>query len=548
MHRALRLLLGLLLAMQAFAALAQTRAWLDRDRIALGEDTTLNIETDQATVAAPDYSALMAEFEISNNVSSRQFELINGVSNTRVLFAVALRPRREGLLRIPTLLVGNQRTEPLTLSVTAPSSAPAHAGDPVFVESEADSQSPYVQQAVGLIVRLYYSGPISGQLDQPEPEGATLQRVGDDVQYARQIGNREYTVLERHYLLIPERSGTLTIPGAHFQGSGADGFFDDLIGNGGRPLHADSPPRFLQVREAPANAPQPWLPLRAMTLRYLDTPRSARAGEAVTVTVEATADGTTAAQMPALQLVTPERAQVFAEPAQNDETFTEGRPHVRLVRRFSIVPTLPGSMRISGPSIVWWDVRAGLARTAALPDLTVQVAPGAAGATSATPGNAVAAVDRSRGAWRGSDIGPVQPWAVATVVFAGIWLLTLMWALRHRPEQTAAKPVTDAREPPAVSLGDLKRALAQDDLGRVADVLCALASPPAADLDELRRALGDSDQVAAVDALQRARWGQGDGTFARSALRAAFKQGPIWKHSAKTQTSVALPPLYPPER
>src|SRR5690606_39368056 len=34
---------------------AETRAWLDRDSIVLAERATLNIETDQATVDAPDY-------------------------------------------------------------------------------------------------------------------------------------------------------------------------------------------------------------------------------------------------------------------------------------------------------------------------------------------------------------------------------------------------------------------------------------------------------------------------------------------------------------
>ena len=36
----------LLLCMAASSVLAQTRAWLDRDRIALGETVTLNLETD----------------------------------------------------------------------------------------------------------------------------------------------------------------------------------------------------------------------------------------------------------------------------------------------------------------------------------------------------------------------------------------------------------------------------------------------------------------------------------------------------------------------
>lgn len=543
------LLLALLASVaHASMAAAATRAWLDRDRVALGETTTLNIETDQALATAPDYSALMGDFQVSGNTSSRQFEMVNGVVHSHVLFAVALQPRREGVIPIAPLPVGNERTQPLTLTVTASTAMPARAGDPVFIEGEADAQDPYVQQAVGYTVRLYYSGPISGQLDQPEPDGASLQRVGEDAQYARLIGSREYTVLERHFLLIPERSGTLTIPAAHFHGTGADGFFDDLIGNGGRPLRADSAPRFLHVLPAPADAPQPWLPLRALSLRYLETPRNARAGEAMTVTIEATADGATAAQLPPLQLPVGEGAQVFADPPQSDESFADGRPSVRMVRRFSIVPSHAGTLHVGGPGIAWWDVRAGLRRTASLPALDVPVSPGAAAgnATTATPAAGAHAADALRMPRLAGDL---QPWALAAALFAGVWLITLIWALQRRhaaPAGIATPPAASGSTPTHASLADLKRALDHEDLARVAEVLCALRSPPAAGLDALRASLADNAQVAAVDALQRARWGDGEAVAARSALRDAFRRGPQWRPAGHPPPQDPLPPLYPP--
>ncbi|WP_159016496.1 BatD family protein [Cognatiluteimonas profundi] len=546
-----RTLLLLALSMQLAVASAETRAWLDRDRIALGETTTLNIETDQAMASSPDYSALMGDFQVSGNTSSRQFEMVNGVVRSRVVFAVALQPRREGLIAIAHVPVGNERIQPLTLTVTASTATPARAGDPVFIESEADAQEPYVQQAVGFTVRLFYAGPISGQLDQAEPDGATLQRIGEDAQYTRQVGNQTYNVLERHFLLIPERSGTLTIPAAHFRGTGAEGFFDDLIGNGGRPLRADSAPRFLRVLQAPADAPQPWLPLRALTLRYLEAPQHARAGEAVTVTVEATVDGATSAQLPPLQMSADNGAQVFAEPAQSDETFSEGRPKVRMVRRFSVVPSSVGTLHIRGPGVAWWDVRAGLRRTASLPDITVSVAPGANGSGVASPPAVDAGASRNAAPNAGIRLpgvqGAVQPWALATVLFATGWLLTLAWGLHRRQAPVGAakhQPATQTGQSSA-SLADLKRALDHEDLGRVSDVLCALHTPPAVDLDAVRAELDAPAQIAAVDALQRARWGDGDGVAARAALRDAFKRGPRWRGAAKPVTKEPLPPLYP---
>lgn len=532
----------------------QLRAWLDRDRIALDETATLNIEVEQAAADAPDWSPLLGEFRLSGHTSSRSFEYVNGVGRARTLFAVALQPRREGVIGIPGLRVGSRRTPPLTLTVTPPTATPARAGSAVFIEAEADAQQPYVQQAVGYTLRLYYATPlISGQLDQAAPDGASLQRIGEDVQYAREIAGRRYTVVERHYLLIPERSGPLAVPGAQFRGRGAGGFFDDLFGDDQRELQANGPPRMLTVRAIPASAPQPWLPLHALALRWQDAPRQARAGAALAVTIEATVDGATAAQLPELQLPAIAGAQVFADPPQADEVFADGRPQVTLTRRFAIMPAQAGTLRIAGPELSWWDVRAGRARSATLPELRVQVAPALAASGNATvaaaPGTAAtSSADRDWMRVPGVQ-GRVRPWALATVVFALLWLITLMWGL-HRQPHPAAMAAADADADAAIPSAPaapvrLRRALDGGDLGEIAAALCALAQPPVADLDAVQARLDDAPQRDAVDALQRARWGGGDAAAARTALRAAFRQGPRWRRSTARSVE-ALPPLYPP--
>jgi hypothetical protein len=550
-----RVLALLLLIALTCPVMAQTRAWLDRDRIALGETATLNIETDQAMASSPDYSPLFRDFQLSGDSNSRQFELLNGVSHVRVLFAVALQPKREGLITIPRLSIGSLRTQPLTLTVTAPIVAPKHADGAVFIESEADAQEPYVQQAVGYTVRLYSATPlVSGQLDQVTPDGGSLQRIGEDQQYQRDIAGRQYMVVERHYLLIPERSGTLTIPGAHFQGKGGGGggLLDDLLGDGQRDLRAASAPRFLKVRAIPADAPQPWLPLRGLTLRYLAAAQHARAGEAASVTIEATADGATAAQMPDLQLTVGDGAQVFPDPAQTVESFSDGRPHVRVTRKFSIVPGHAGTLHIGSPRLAWWDVRAGLARTASMPDIDLDVAPDANGfgTASTTPPSADATTAQTNDSSHVPGFPRLQPWALVSVFFAGLWLLTLAWGSHRRGKASMPgdnEPASLATDRKAMSMPDLKRALDHGTLSDVADVLCAMSSPPVTDLDALRAKLDADSQRQAIDALQRARWaGDGDGVATRTKLREAFKQGPRWRVRPGTADEV-LPPLYPRE-
>lgn len=546
-----------LLSLLASPVQAQVRAWLDRDTIAMGETATFNIETDQVAVDAPDYSPLLNDFRLSGNTSSRSFERVNGVNRSRTLFAIALQPRHDGVIGIPGLLVGGRRTQPLTLTVTPGSAAPAaaRAGDVVFVQAQLDAQRPYVQQAVGYTVRLYSATPlISGQLDQAEPDGASLQRIGDDVQYNREVAGRRYNVIERHYLLIPERSGTLTLPGAQFNGRGTGGFFDNMFGDGQRDLHASSASQQLRVAAIPDGAPQPWLPLRSLRLRYVGTPQEARAGEAFSVTVEATADGATAAQLPELQLPSIDGAQVFADPPQSDETFKDGRPQVRLTRKFSVVPVHAGKLHLRGPELDWWDVAAGARRTASLPAIDLQVAVGADGAGSLPPSTVMSTnnlpTSEGKGGWmRVPGVqGEVHPWAFAAVVFALLWLITLMWGLHRHPHAPAAQKLgrlPPPPSPPRKAQAELRRALDSGGLDDVAEVLCAMASPPAADADALRQRLDDPRQREAIELLQRARWGDGDGVAARAALREAFKGGPRWRQADKLASS-PLPPLYPP--
>ena len=542
--------LALLLMLCALPAFAQTRAWLDRDRINADETVTLNIRTDG--MAQPDYGPLQRDFGISGRSSRTEMD------NTGVhsLYAVALQPHRAGQVTIPSLAVGSARTQPLTLQVDAAAAPVAsHAGDDVFIESEPDDEQPYVQQTVGWVVRLYSAAPlISGQLDQAAPDGGSLQQIGEDVRYAREVAGRRYEVIERRYQLIPERSGALTMPGAVFEGRGSGGFFDELFGSmagdgRGGALSARAPVRVLQVQAAPANAPQPWLPLRGLQLRYASVPRELRAGASGNVVVEAIADGATAAQMPELQLPQIPGVQVFADPVQADETFRDGRPRVKLSRRFSLVPSQAGTATLPALRVDWWDVIAGEKRTATLPPMSWRVAAAdGSAAPSALPADAV-----TNPAAPGANSH--RGWIVATLLFAALWLVTLVWGFHQRAHHPApAKEEGGGSHTPqssvpraSHSVADLRRALDTGDLGDVADALRGLAVPPARDIDALLERLADPSQREAVSALQRARWGDGDGVRARQLLRSAFSQGPHWRAAAKRESSL-LPPLYPEPR
>ena len=555
-HRICILLAVLLL--WPVSLLAATRAWLEQPQVTLGQAVTLNVETD-AVSATPDLTPLMRDFDVEGQSDSRSVRMVNGRMSASTTFSLTLRPRRAGTLTIPALQVGNERTAPLTLEVGATATARAASNGLVFVETEVDDPNPYVQQSVGVTVRLYYATPlVSGQLDLDPPDGALLQRVGEIVQSSREIDGRRYSTAERRFLLVPERSGALIVPGARFEGRGAGGWMDDLLGGNSRQVNITGAPRTVQVRPQPAGAPQPWLPVRDLRMRYTAVPQQLRTGEAGTLTIETTVVGATQAQLPELPTPSIPGAQVFAEPPQFEERFVGGTPQVTLTRRYSVVPSQAGRLVVPGTAMAWWDVRAGAARRATLPDLTLPVVVGT-GSPSSVPVAGAARGAATLPAGPDDDIllegerrVPSHLWPWLAAGFAVLWLITLLWALtrraatssgpRARVHAQAGAPVT---APATHTAADLKRALDAGELDDIEDVLRGMARPAAVDLDDLHRRLATASQRGAVELLRRARWAGGDAAQARAALREAFRGGPRWQTADTGDVEEPLPPLYP---
>ncbi|MCC8538614.1 BatD family protein [Xanthomonas axonopodis pv. poinsettiicola] len=552
---------------------AVTRAWLDRDSVNAGDAVTLNIETDQRGVD-PDYAPLRNDFALGAKSANQQMQVANGGVTVRALFGVVLTPRRSGELIVPAIRVGGERTEPLRLQVvgatneaadsgadTASGPSAAQGNEEAFVQTQVDDPQPFVQQSVGVVVRLYFANQLaSGELDLEAPDSASLQRVGDDVSSVKLVNGRQYNVVERRYLLVPERSGRLLLPPARFTGRSVGGFFDDYFGRGNGELSARSASIALQVRAQPANAPQPWLPLRSLQLRYTATPQRATAGEAAQFVVEASARGATQAQFPELPTPSVPDAQVFAEPPQYEERFVDGSPQLRLTRRYSIVPNRAGPLVVPGLQVAWWDVGAAAARTATVPDLTLDVAAGSGAFAAPAPAPAPAAGPATAGPAPAAATGALtvqsppqeRPWAwiAAAAGFALLWVLTLAWALLRRggaPRTAAGAHGAEIAMPgrrATHGVAELRRVLDAGGMDEVATVLCGMAG--VADIDSVLAALADPAQRAAVARMQRARWGgDGDVAGARAALREAFAKGPRWHHASAAEPEV-LAPLYPP--
>lgn len=542
------------------AAPPALHAFLDRDHAALGDTVTLNIAGPDALSARPDLSPLQNDFEVLGTSSSSSVQIINGSSRSTTQLGIALRPRHAGTLTIPPLQIGSQHTQPLTLQVTpAASGAQGGPGDPAFLEASVNATAPYIGQQDVYTLKLFYAGSLTGgQLEDPRADGAEVIHLNSDTRYQTTRNGQTYQVVERHYALVPERSGRIVVHGPTFMGQMLDGggkdpfdsFFDD-----GKPVQARADDIALDARAAPAGAGTPWLPAQSVQLKLSGLPADGqiRSGEPLSLTLSVDAVGQPADRLPEPQLPRLDGARVYPDKTQ-DATRDDGRwLHGTRTRTFAIVPSHAGKLTIPAITLNWWNVAQDHAEQARVPAHTLNVI-GAAGGAAPTPAppaaagagitNAVAPVGGDEALWRAIAIASLALWVIALTAFA--WL-----RVRRR-----RKPVVDAGDSSAVhdDARDLhRRAMLAARGGDIAGCERTLLEwaralrPRLKNLGELHDKLADQSQREALEQLERVRWKGGDAQAACAAVAQTFANGFAWSDAPGEQGAAGdgLPPLYP---
>jgi len=564
---ALGVLLALVIATTpAVAAGAPSvRAWLDRDSMQLGETVTLNVEAQDGSNVQPDFSALKQDFNLLGTQSSQQISIVNGASASKTLWAVGLEPKHEGRITIAPLTVGKATTAAITLTVLAQASpAQAKASGDVFLEVTAEPSTPYVQQQVRYTAKLYYAFDLTdGNLNEPQADGLGVQRLGQDKSYVATVGARRYHVIERHYALTPERSGTIDIPGLAFRGNALDvtdptGFFSR-----GRGVSAHSDAVHLEVKPKPAAWTEgTWLPAASLLLKdESELPDEVHVGDPITRTLRLQAQGLGFEQLPELNLTAPDGAEIYP-----DKTDTRTRDdgewlYGERVRKFAFVPNRAGTLMVPGLKIRWWDSEHDRMETAELPAHAIKVLPAAGAAANSpslpgailTPGTTAPALNAVTAAAAAAapsvTASATRRWQILAAIGFALWLVTLALWWRSRGPRTSAAvsapPATDSSAQRAAFL----RACSLGEFAAAERALVAWARSERADvrnLGELSARLADLLQREALAELQRVRYAGATSQGLGARLQQAFKNGLAWSDGRTSRTvTPALPALYP---
>lgn len=307
----------------------------------------------------------------------------------------------------------------------------------LWLEAGISPATPYLQSQSVYTVRLYQGiGLQELEFRAPAAALAEIRPIGERIEEVTRAGRR-YRVTERRYALFPFASGELALEPAGITArrfSTAPATPDVVL---------NAPALKPKVRPIPSGAPLgAWLPARTLAVTESWSPDTTApgAGQPIQRTIRITAQGIDASQLPELSVRGEGFSAHAAPPALHDRIEGDWNVGTR-EQTWTIVPTRPGTMTVSGVVIPWWNSDTHRIEFANLPgrSLTIAAAPAAVsdGHTgSATHGSGQSSTPMTPPA--SSAIRDVRPVMEITPYTIGMWLLVitltggLLVALRGR--------------------------------------------------------------------------------------------------------------------
>jgi len=396
-HIQLTLIVSLLLLTISFPLLAKVTAKVDREYAYEGETITLSIRAeDNNQSGTPDFSPLTKDFDLAGTSQSSQISIINGHRSDSQTWSIRLQPKKMGQIKIPPIEFGGEKTEAINIEIKSiPVQSGAHQGEPLFLTLEISSEAKrfYVQQHIPITARLYFKHEISqGQISDPQPKDALLEKLGEDSSYTTRYNDQEYTVYERHYSLFAERSGDLVIPAVSFTGymenpnshlknrrtndPFSQFFSQSPLRIRGQPVSIKSKSITLNIEPHPEDfTGTQWLPAEALQLKdsWSEKPPEFITGEPITRTITLEAKGLVASQIKPLELPKISSFRRYSEPPET-ETRTDGENvYAKSIRTFTYIPTFAGEQVIPEVKLTWWNVLTQKQEESVLPPWKINV-------------------------------------------------------------------------------------------------------------------------------------------------------------------------------
>lgn len=348
---------------------AQISVYLDRYAINSNETVLLTVEVDQRSARRPDFSPLNKDFHFLGSKQMSVSSHTNGNNSYSSRWQILLRPRISGELQIPGLLINQEISPTISLTVLPSQTRPTIARQDEFIEHNVDNNELYVNSQLLYSIKLFHQESLGqlAHLQQPAIDNAEVKPLGESRQYTTQFQGETYQVLEHNYAIFPLQPGQLVIPPASFR-------------NGPGATEVTSPPLNIAVlNQAPQDPPGFWLPGSKVSItENWQMPEPLVPGAAIKRTITLTAEGVPASNLPSLMPLRNELARIaIDEVILNEEVTSAGLISSR-TEVITIIPTERGEVTLPQIVISWWNTERDRNERATLPSATLRVIPGSA--------------------------------------------------------------------------------------------------------------------------------------------------------------------------
>lgn len=558
--RLLALLWGLL-CLPALAA-NEVSVRVEPDPPPANESFSLIFEIEGAVDDEPDFKPLERDFRILGRNQQTSIRLINGKQRRSTMWTLSVLPKHGPPLEVPAIAFGSLRTAPMPLSLAAGSAAGAPPDDGLLLEAEASPARPYVQQEVLYTVRLWRRYEISNaSLSEPAFSGdAVVKPLEEERRSEQQRNGQRYEVVEKRFVVYPQKSGPLTIKPAEVTAQVVKRNFSlfDNFSQAMATRRVVSNAVGLEVRPVPDTYPagRTWLPARSLTLQddWVPDTRRARLGEPVTRTLTLWADGLTAGQLPVLAVEPPGGWKAYPERPQTKDQQQDGGFHGIVAQKLALIPQQPGNVEVAALEIPWWNTVADRLEVARVPRafLEVEAVPGQtlapAAPVQAPPPALPAAQEPGAELETTSPVassGNALPWPWLTGLCLVGWLLTLGLYWRRGPGPV---PSPSSRRPPRHG-ESIALACRSQDLPGLERALLAWAAEewpgnPPRTLGALSRLVPTALQVE-LGKLDAARYARQASAFDAAPLLQVWQAAREARPARPAAPASVLPKLYP---
>ncbi len=368
---------------------AEVHVSTDRNPVNMNESFQIIFSAAEDLDGEPDFSPLSKDFEILNQSHSSQASWVNGSFTKMVKWIVDVMPKKSGILEIPAIRFGRDRSSATRILVKEVENidADVQPGEDLFLLVEVSSSNPYVQQQVVYTMRLYRKVSLAqASLTEPALDDAVIERLGEDMDFNTLFQGENYSVTERKYAIFPQKSGVMTIKPLSLTASVVvdtqrrfGGFFSRPIT---RTKRVVSDAIELNVKPIPKGfTGKHWLPVEQLYLKdqWSRDNLQVKVGEPLTRTLTLLAKGATVGQLPKLSSNDKSIKSASGEVLKvyPDQPVLKDRPEGGSMLAFreeklALIPSQAGTYHLPAIEIPWWNVQKDRMEVAKIPAKAIQ--------------------------------------------------------------------------------------------------------------------------------------------------------------------------------